>query len=312
MQLYEYVKKEPSFALQLQESNPHWLRYEVSFRTAHPNRYQAEGIACGEYCVPPSAKCSPLVILVHGLGAFGERNVAPCRILARELVKMGIASFILELLMPAQAEKGKRMRLSGPYIENWMELYQVLVINIHQVIDWAENRSELDAHRVAVIGVSVGGMASAIAMGVDKRITAGVFIVTGGDMGKIMWRKNAEAQLNRECTKAQCHEIYSHYPQYLADVAEKGIENVVPTKECFLFDPLTFAPYLYGRPTLMINAEHDDSVPKDAALEFWQACGQPRIVWLPADHQSIFLRRHSIRREAIALLSPAFGMKNED
>ena len=93
---------------------------------------------------------------------------------------------------------------------------------------------------------------------------------------------------------------------------EKGIENVVPAKECFLFDPLTFAPYLCGRPTLIINAEHDDSVPKDSALEFWQACGQPRTVWLPADHHSILLRHHSIRKETAALLGPAFGMNDED
>ena len=312
MQLYDYVKTEPCFTLQLQETNPRWLHYDVTFRTAHPNRYQEDDIACGEYYVPASANCSPLAILVHGLGAFGERNVAPCRILARDLAKTGVASFVLKLLVPVQAAEGSKRQLSGPYIESWLELFQALVTNIRQVIDWTKNRNELDAHRMAVIGISIGGMASAIAMAVDKRITAGVFIVTGGNMGKIIWSQNAGTQLNHKCTKAQCQEIYSHYPQYLADLKEKGIENVFPARECFLFDPLTFAPHLCGRPTLMINAEWDNSVPKHSALEFWQECGQPRIVWLPADHQSIFLRHHSIRSETTIFLNSAFEIADAD
>jgi len=308
MQPYDYVKDEPRFALQRQVTRRYGPHYEVTFHSACPNRYQERDTACGEYYLPNTGSQFPVAILIHGLGVSDEMNVAPCRILARDLAKKGIASFVLKLLLPAQAAEGKKRQLSGPYIENWLELYQVLVINTRQVIDWAKSRNELDAQRVAVIGISTGGMASAIAMAVDRRITAGVFIITGGNMGKISWGRSTEVQLGHGCTKSQCHQVYSHYPQYLADVKEKGIGNVIPAKECFLFDPLTFAPYLCGRPTLMINAEYDKYVPKDSTLEFWQACGRPRIVWLPTNHQTIFLRYHSIRSEITAFLASAFNM----
>jgi len=308
MQPYDYVKVKPRFTLQRQVTRRYGPHYEVTFHSACPNRYQEKDTACGEYYLPSTGSRFPVAILIHGLGVTEEKNVAPLRMLSRDLAKRGIASFVLKLLLPAQAAEGKRRQLSGPYIENWLELYQVLVINTRQVIDWARSRNELDAERAAVIGVSTGGMASAIAMAVDRRITAGVFIITGGNMGKMTWSENTEVQLGHGCTKSQCHEVYSHYPRYLADVKEKGIENVVPAKECFLFDPVTFAPHLWSRPMLMINAEQDNSVPKDSTLEFWQACGRPRIVWLPANHQTIFLRYHSIRSEITAFLASAFNM----
>ncbi len=312
MQPYDYVKDKQHFSLRLQESKPHWLCHDVTFHSARPNRYQENNTARGEYYVPTIGNHFPLAILVHGLGELGERSALPCRILARDLAKMGIASLVLKLVFPAQEAAEGIKGHSIPFIENWLELYQVLVINACQVIDWAENRNEIDAQRVAAIGISTGGMACAIAMAVDKRITAGVFIVTGGNMENISWRsKNNVAQMNHKCTRSQCHEVYSHYPKYLADVAERGIENVIPAKECFWFDPITFAPYLHGRHLLMINAERDDFVPRDSTLEFWEACGRPRIVWLPANHNTIFRRYHSIRRETAAFLGSAFEMKDE-
>jgi hypothetical protein len=247
------------------------------------------------------------------MGELGERNVVPCRILARDLAKIGIASFVLQLVLPSQGvAEGTKGQPTVPFIENWLELYQVLVINTRQVIDWAESRNELDAQRVAVMGMSIGGMASAITMAVDERVMAGVFLVTGGNMENITWRsKNDVARMSHKCTEFQCHEIYSHYPQYLDDVKERGIENVVPAKECFLFDPISFTSYLRGRPMLMINAEWDDFVPKDSTLEFWEACGHPRIVWLPANHNTVFLRYHSIRREVTGFISSTFRMEHE-
>ena len=270
-------------------------------------------IARGEYYMPSTGNCFPVAILLHGLGGLGEKDSIPCRMLARDLAKMGIASFVLQLVLPTQGTvESTKGQPSVPFIENWLELYQVLVINIRQVIDWAENKNELDSQRVAVMGISIGGMASAIAMAVDKRITAGVFLVTGGNMENISWKsKNDVARISHKCTESQCHGVYSHYPQYLADIEEKGIENVIPAKECFLFDPISFALYLRGRPMLMINAERDDFIPRDSTLEFWEMCGHPHIVWLPAKHNTIFLHYHSIRREVTAFIDSTFGMGHE-
>jgi len=304
MQPYDYLREDSLFSLQLHKKVRRWLCHDVTFHSAHRNRYQKDNIAYGRYYMPGTGTRFPLVILLHGLGRMGRRDAMPCDILARDLAKAGIASFVLQLELPLQeTEGGTKQQFSIPFVENWLELYQMLVINLRQVIDWAESRDELDAQSAAVIGMSMGGIAAAIAMAVDSRIGAGVFIVTGGNMEIITWKsKNEVARINHNCTRAQCHEVYRHYPQYLADVKKKGIDYVVPAKECFLFDPITFAPCLQGRPLLMINAERDDFVPRDSTLQLWEACGCPPMVWLPGEHNTIFLRYHSIRREVTSFL----------
>ena len=300
MHPYDYYKREPHFSLEPQKTSSEWLSYKVTFPSAHHNHYQENDTACGKYFTPCTSGRFPLVILLHGLGEKAKKNIVPCRTLARWLARIGIASFMLELSVPASL------------IDNLLELFQVLVINTRQVIDWAESRDKLDTQRVAVVGISIGGMASSIAMAVDKRIMGGIFLVAGGNMKNIAWgSSDSGARMGHKCTESQCYEIYSQYPRYLADIADRGIENVVPAKECFLFDPISFERYLDGRPLLMINSEFDHSVPRDSTLDFWEACGRPRVVWLPANHYNIFLHHNSIRTEATAFLKSTFGMEHE-
>jgi len=297
MHPYDYFKSEPHFNLEPQITGSELLLYEVTFPSAHHNHYQENDTARGQYFTPCASGHFPLVILLHGLGDRAEKNIVPCRTLARWLARIGIASFMLQLPVPVLL------------IDNLLELFQVMVINTRQVVDWAESRDELDTQRVAVVGISIGGMASSIAMAVDKRIMAGIFLVAGGNMGNIAWGSNDPgARMGHDCTESQCREIYSHYPQYLADIADRGVENVVPAKECFLFDPISFGRYLRGRPLLMINSEFDHSVPRDSTLDFWEVCGRPRLVWLPANHYTIFWNHNSIRTEATAFLKSTFGM----
>jgi len=99
----------------------------------------------------------------------------------------------------------------------------------------------------------------------------------------------------------------SLYPQYRAEVAEKGLENVVPAKECFLTDPMTYAPFLQNRPVMMINARWDQAIPKEATLDFWEACGRPPITWLPARHTSIWFLYPIIGRKVANFLTNVFN-----
>lgn len=52
---------------------------------------------------------------------------------------------------------------------------------VRQVADWAGSRPEINHNQIAVTGVSLGGFISAIAMEIDERLKAGVFVATGGD-----------------------------------------------------------------------------------------------------------------------------------
>jgi cephalosporin-C deacetylase-like acetyl esterase len=172
------------------------------------------------------------------------------------------------------------------------------VVDLRQVIDWASRRAEINAKKIAAIGISFGGFISAIAMGIDGRIKAAGLIVTGGNNSKIGWEKRA-SDFKKE---AEYQDIQTSYRQYLDEIAEKGFEKVTPPRESFLTDPMTFAHLLRRRPVLMINARWDESIPREATLDFWKEAGKPTISWFPATHATIWLWYPFIRRKIVNFL----------
>ena len=264
----------------------------------------------GEYFRPRSVEHFPLVILVHGMG---DLNIIPCNLTAHALAKRGIASFVLYLVFHS-SRMPQDMRRHFPALssQEWFEAYRLSVINIRQVVDWAHGLTGINGDEIAVIGTSIGGILSVIAMGVDERIRAGVFLISGGNCEEMTWNSRSRtARKSQNCTKAECHLVRSQYPEYLAEVVEKGIENVIPPKDCFLTDPLTFAPRLRNRPVLMINALWDTIIPKQCALELWEASGRPPIMWLPASHLTLYLWFPRIVRRIAGFLGSTFDSQQK-
>ena len=279
------------------------MRYAVDFPTAKPTRYYGEGSnGRGEFFPPRQSRNGLLAILVHG---WGDHSVIPCKLLAKALVKRGIACFILYLVFHSsrlpKAMRGRGLRLTP---EEWFEGYQTSVIDIRQIVDWASGREEINKERIVVIGISLGGIIAAISMGIEKRISAGVFCVCGGNYENPSWQRGRrDSHKEEEYRKAQ-----ERYAQYIAEVAEKGFENVTPPKKSYLTDPVTFASYLHNRPVMMVNALWDESIPRQATIDLWEACGKPAIRWFPTTHASIWLLYPLIRRHILNFLGSTFGI----
>jgi cephalosporin-C deacetylase-like acetyl esterase len=178
-----------------------------------------------------------------------------------------------------------KQRLPNLTPEEWFEGYQTSVIDIRQITDWADKNKDIGKKNRAVIGISLGGIISAISMGVDNRIGAGVIIVAGGNYQSPVWLRRTEPGR----TEAEYEHSQKLYMQYLHQVDKKGLDNVVPSKKSYLTDPMTFATHLRKRPLLMLNAKWDERFPKQSIIDFWQACGNPEIKWYPATHSSIWL-----------------------
>jgi len=310
MNPYNYSGDELRFNSQLKQTTPGWLRYTVDFPSAHPTRYEENNTVRGEYFQPRDVDNAPLVILLHGMG---DQSLIPCKLLARALVKKGMACFILYFVFhSSRMPEAVRKRLPDLTPEEWFEDYQISVIDVRQVVDWAGSRAEINKKQVAVIGISFGGFVSAIAMGIDKRIRAGVFLIIGGNSEKIGWKSRNRAMRKRyKRTEAEYNHIHNHYVQYLTEVAEKGLENVTPFRKSFLTDPMTFAPYLRERPVLMLNALWDEYIPRETTLDFWKACGSPAITWFPATHATIWLLYPFISRKIARFLRSTFGIQDK-
>ncbi len=307
MNPYEYPGGETKFTLGVEKANSKWSRRSVEFVTAGPASHDEGRIARGEYFQPLRANNIPLAIILHGLGG---RSAIPCKLLARSLVNRGIACFILySLFHSSRMPEDVKKRAPAFTSEEWLEGYRVSVIEVRQIADWARSRPEINHEQVVMVGISLGGFISAIAMGVEERLGAGVFITMGGNSRTITWMSKADTfRKSPTCTEEECQQVHAQYPQYLAEVAERGFDNVTPLRQCFLTDAMTFAHSLRGRPVLMINALWDKYIPKQATVEFWQACGEPAITWLPAGHASIWALYPLISKRVTRFLGFNFNL----
>jgi len=308
MNPYSYTRTEPQFNLKLVQTTRKWLRYKVDFPTAFPLAYEKNNTVRGEYLQPRGVTKAPLVIFFHGMG---DEILIPPKLLARALVKKGIACFILySVFHSSRTPEGSKKQLPDLTNQEWFERYQISVIDVRQVADWAARREEINEDQIALIGISFGGFISTITMGVDKRIKAGVLIISGANAEKIVWKSRKGSMRRYKLSEEEYYQNQKLFAQYLKEVAEKGFENVTPARNSFITDPKTFAPALRERPVLMLNALWDEYIPKETTLELWEACGKPEIAWFPSTHSTIFLFFPLISRKIIRFIQSTFA--NQD
>jgi predicted esterase len=283
-----YASKQPDFDLRLVKQNKHWRRYQVSFPVIATGYFPGGKIARGEYYEPVTKEKAPLAILIHG---WGDHSVIPFKLMVDGLVRRGTACFVLYLpFHNARLSKELVFKLSHLTPDEWFAGYQIAVTDVRQIIDWAGQNGNTDMSLITVIGLSLGAFVGSMTMGVDTRIKAGVFVVHGGNTGKIM-QTNSVARFGRRyrTTEAEYQQNQDKYAEYLHAVAENGFENVTPAQRTYLIDPLTYAPILKGRPVIMFNARWDEIIPRQASLEFQHACGDCEMITFPASHASIWV-----------------------
>jgi pimeloyl-ACP methyl ester carboxylesterase len=283
-----YTAGSPDFDLRLVRQNAHWRHYQVSFPVVSSDCYPGGETARGEYFEPIATSPAPLVIMIHG---WGDHSVLPFKWMLAGFLKRGFACFILyQPFHASRLPEQMKSRLNNLTPDEWMTSYQVAVTDIRRIIDWAERNNHIEDSQIAVMGISLGGFVASMAMGVDRRIKAGIFIVSGGNTGKIMQtNKISGFRKSTRLPLARYQQNQTNYFRYLDEIAEKGFENVPPVEPFFHIDPLTYAPMLKSRPVLMINALWDEVIPLAASREFQHACGDCELLVFPATHAGIWI-----------------------
>ena len=283
-----YTTGPADFNLRLVKQTKNWRHYQVDFPVVSANCYPGGEIARGEYFEPIKKDHRPLAILIHG---WGDHSVLPFKWILAGLIRRGFACFILYLPFHiSRLPAAMKPRLSNLTPDEWFTGYQMAVTDVRRIVDWAGQNGHTDSRQITVIGLSLGAFIASMAMGIDPRIKAGVFIVHGGNTGKMMQTNNVSRFGKRyRVPDKEYEENQKNYASYLTEVANKGFENATPAQRTYLIDPLTYAPMLKGRPVLMINARWDEIIPQEASLDFWKACGECERVIFPATHASIWI-----------------------
>ncbi len=209
----------------------------------------------------------PAVIVLHILGA----DFPLSRYMAARLADRGVAALFVKLPYygerrpPSDGAVSKRF-LSAD-IERSVTSMRQAVFDVRRAACWLAARPNVDASRLGVAGISLGGIVSALVASVDPAINEGVFLLAGGDLSAILWGMPESAP-------------------YRAKWLESGRTRADLKLLTDPYDPLTYAKGLAGKRLLLIAGNVDEVVPPSSTLLLWEAAGRPAIRWYDCGHYS--------------------------
>ncbi len=209
----------------------------------------------------------PAVVVLHILGA----DFPLSRYLAIRLADRGVAALFVKL--PYYGERrptegaGAKRRFLSTEVDRSMTSMRQGVCDVRRALHWLASRPDVDADRLGVVGISLGGIVGSVAAAVDPTATRGVFMLAGGDLSRIMWDM-PESRPYRE--------KWIESGRTRADL--KALTDP--------FDPLTHAAGLRGKKILFVAGRVDEVVPPETTVALWNQAGRPPIEWLDCGHYS--------------------------
>ena len=262
-QFYEYDQKLP---LEVQvreevqvpgsENLPPHKRITLSFMNNRDERIPA-------VMWIPTERKGPFAccFFLHGLG----QNKNSAQAFALDLIKQGYATMALDAAYHGERAPGKQP-MYGTNFYRLRDGYMQTVIDYRRALDYLSTRDDIDARRVTLIGVSMGGIMGAVLAGVEPRIKCPVLLVAGADRGL----------MSRISQIAVWKKIRAENP---------GIDFDELSRIMAPADPLNFVDKISPRPVLMINGTQDDIVPVEANKLLHSTAKQPKtIIWLESGH----------------------------
>jgi dienelactone hydrolase len=238
--------------------------WDVTFPSPVETPVAANNTVHAEYYRSRRSGRLPGVIVLHIMGG----DFALSRLFCNCLAQHGVCALFVK--MPYYGERRdpaspRRMVSIDP--RETVEGMTQAVLDIRRATAWLADRPEIDAERLGIFGISLGGITSALALAAEPRLTSACLMLAGGDIGKVGWNA-PETRAVRERWLAQ------------GGTQESFVETLRAV------DPLAYAENARGKRVLMLNAAHDEVIPRACTESLWQALGEPEIHWYPAGHYS--------------------------
>lgn len=303
--LYDIPDANVSFQKELLKHFDKYDTFRISSKSLIKTGYPKNDINQAILFLPSKVIFNTPIILLHGMG---ERNLKHLEYFGHKFASLGFA-FLIQILPFHYERKDNGLRAGEKFLKDDMDDsirdFRQAVIDARVNLNYLESLG-FGNNGFNLIAFSFGGMVGTILMGVDERIKKGVFVVTGGNYEYITWkslatrviRKKYEIEENYEtygCNYDICREIHKDYEKIIENIKSKSdIENYNFSKGCFLFDPLTFAPLIKGRETILIRAIFDEIFPKESTFQLAKAMGSKNVISVFSDHYSIILYRKKI------------------
>lgn len=238
--------------------------FAVRFPSPIETRDAVNNTVHAEYFRPLGAEKRPAVIVLHILAG----DFALSRYIAARLADRGVAAMFVK--MPYYGERrppGVSRAMLSVDVERSLNSLKQGVCDVRRAAAWLACQNEVDANRLGVTGISLGGIISALSVAIDPAINRGVFLLAGGGLADIFYAMPEAARLR---------EMWEMAGKSKADL----VELTRP------IDPLTYAERLVGKRVLMMAGNSDEVVPPSCARALWMKAGRPPIRWLDCGHYS--------------------------
>ncbi len=205
------------------------------------------------------------MIVLHILG--GDFDLS--RLFCRALASRGVAALFMK--MPYYGERrqpGSPARMVSVDPEETVRGMTQAVLDIRQAAAWLAAHEEVDADAVGHHGHQPGRHHRRAGGKHRTAIPQGV-----PDPGR---RRDGRSRLDVGGSSRHCGKFW-------VDSGRTKEELFAPLRPV---DPVTYARPLPGRRILMLNARHDEVVPRACTEALWHAFGEPPIIWWNAGHYS--------------------------
>ncbi len=232
----------------------------------------------GEYFQPAGPGPFPACVVLHILG--GDFLLAET--VAAHLASRGIAALFVKMPYygPRRGKDSPKRMISEDPRETVIGMTQG-VLDIRRATAWLAERSEVDANRLGITGISLGGIMSALAAAGEPRLSNVAIVLGGGNFAEFLWANPTDRAVRfRERWLA-------------AGETQETFRDVVSQ-----IDPVTYGPLLKGRRVLMIAAANDEIITPSSSKALWESIGrEPELVWLEGSHYTAikFLPRELVR-----------------
>jgi hypothetical protein len=229
-------------------------------KTPHENN---NTVHC-EYFRPAAEGKYPAVVVLHILGGDFELS----RLFCKQMVLNDVAALFVKLpYYGPRKQPGVDIEMVSGDPEQTVKGFTQGVLDIRRAAAWLGSREEVDEDQLGIMGISLGGITGSLALTAEPRFKKGFLMLAGGDVGRIGWESPLVSEMREKWVAA-------------GRTREELVDLLKPV------DPVTYGKNVHDRKIWMLNATHDEIIPRACTDSLWEAFGKPEITWVDAGHYS--------------------------
>ncbi len=224
---------------------------DLEYSTTYPQRETPMNIKAKAFI--PAGSQLPVVFMLPSLGGMNQLDQAMgetfCKNnIAAILISTGLTGLDTDSLVP---------------VTDHDHTYRRAVAAIKGGIVIAGSMPAINIKKIGILGISLGGILGSVAYGVMPEISAGTFLVNGGDVPHILAYSDQSIVIKLRTARMaeQNLQTFEEYEEYL----RKNLK----------LDPLHFTKLIDTSSTKLFLSRKDLSVPTPKQLEYYEAIGSP-------------------------------------